>query len=174
MKCEKCKTRQASVFYREIINGNERSMALCEECAKGEQLNESAFFSAPDPLFLSLMGINPIQKTHGVQTVEQRCDLCGMSFREFAKTGKAGCPRCYRTFRQKLSHSLAELHGGKKHVGKKPKSAVTSSQDKPDGVKSELEDLKAKLKSSIEAENFEEAASLRDKIRALEGKEEQK
>ena len=34
MLCERCKKNNATVFYRESINGKERSLSLCEKCAE--------------------------------------------------------------------------------------------------------------------------------------------
>ena len=40
MLCEKCKKNEASVFYRENINGKERKYSLCPECAAELEKNE--------------------------------------------------------------------------------------------------------------------------------------
>ena len=46
MLCEKCKKNEASVFYRENINGKERKYSLCPECAAELEKNGEIKFSA--------------------------------------------------------------------------------------------------------------------------------
>ncbi len=174
MKCQKCNQNNASVFYREIINGSERSIALCSSCAEKENI------SSPDPFFLSLFGVDSAKRSVRSASDEKKCDLCGMTFAHFTRTGKAGCERCYRTFENELKKPLFELHGGKTHIGRRPRrvsadNAGASEQNiKPTAATtkcSELERLKDELTEAIKCENFEKAAELRDAIRDLQGKE---
>ena len=37
---------------------------------------------------------------------ELRCDVCGMSYAEFVKTGVFGCENCYRVFKSKTVQVL--------------------------------------------------------------------
>ena len=77
-----------------------------------------------------------------------------------------GCPHCYDAFRDELLPMIRRTHGNVRHkAGDEPKKA---KQPAP----SEKEKLEAELKEAVAAENFEKAAELRDRIRAL--KEEQK
>ena len=48
MKCEKCGKNEATMYYKETINGVTREMHLCPECAQKENLGgtfENAFQS---------------------------------------------------------------------------------------------------------------------------------
>ena len=48
MKCEKCGKNEATMYYKETINGVTREMHLCPECAQKENLGgafENAFDS---------------------------------------------------------------------------------------------------------------------------------
>ena len=48
MKCEKCGKNEATMYYKETVNGVTREMHLCPECAQKENLGgafESAFQS---------------------------------------------------------------------------------------------------------------------------------
>lgn len=169
MKCERCKMNDATVFYREIINGTERSYALCEDCAKKENIGTDFSMPSPDSLFLSLLGINPAKSYRHPSVAEKRCDLCGISFRDFARSGKAGCPRCYQTFRDELASSLDELHGGRVHKGRHPKHGAAATPKAVDAPKSEADLLREEMQKAIAEENFEKAAQLRDQIKKLEG-----
>ena len=62
MKCEKCGKNEATMYYKETVNGVTREMHLCPECAKKENLGgafESAFQSMnhfEDPSPFALLG----------------------------------------------------------------------------------------------------------------------
>ncbi len=131
MRCERCHKKEASVFYKETINGKTHSLSVCADCANEQN----------GLLFGSLFGYTETEKT---------CPLCHATFRSFSKDGKVGCPECYRTFSRELESTIRSIHGNVRHIGRQ-------KQD-------ELNSLKAQLKTAIEEENFELAATLRDQI----------
>ena len=94
-----------------------------------------------------------------------RCDKCGSTFNDIVRSGKIGCADCYSTFYDKLLPSLERLHGRTRHEGKIPNGIV----EVPD--KSEKEKLQDELKQAVDEQNYEKAAELRDKIKALESEE---
>jgi Uncharacterized protein with conserved CXXC pairs len=104
MLCQKCGENQANVFYKQMINGDYKEMALCGSCANELQ--------SP----LKIFGNN--KSNINVQKV---CNLCGSTIRDIAQSGKAGCSRCYDTFRDELSNTIARIHGKVNHVGRSPK-----------------------------------------------------
>ena len=61
---------------------------------------------------------------------------------------------------------LKRIHGSTHHLGKSP-----ARLGRPAKVRGELMDLRHKLERAIEAEEFEEAARVRDAIRKLEQRE---
>ena len=68
-----------------------------------------------------------------------------------------------------LNPLLRKIHGSESHIGKMP--AMPSSKKEAVQNKTELlDELKAKLARAIKFEEFEQAARLRDQIRALERK----
>ena len=74
-----------------------------------------------------------------------------------------GCGECYSSFRKYLSPLLKKIHGSTQHLGKSPYKVEAKPKKKVD-----LAELRQRLQSAIENEEFEEAARLRDKIRELE------
>ena len=62
--------------------------------------------------------------------------------------------------------SLNRLHGKAVHIGNAP-----YEQKPEETVQDKIKKLKAQLSDAIKAEEFENAAKLRDEIRALEGEE---
>ncbi|MFQ6031676.1 MAG: UvrB/UvrC motif-containing protein, partial [Candidatus Zixiibacteriota bacterium] len=93
---------------------------------------------------------------------DKRCSTCGMHFSDFSKTGSLGCGNCYTTFKSQLNDLLRKIHGSIQHRGKAPFT--------PGDVMKPLREerrLQEELKRAIQEENFEEAAQLRDRIKAL-------
>lgn len=164
MQCQQCQKNVANVRFTHIINGKKVEMYLCEQCAKEKgQLG----FSPQLNLFDFLWGIPGFGGSTGyeqmVQPKEVRCNVCGMSFEDFKKTGKIGCANCYRLFRENLNPILRKLHGSIEHTGKMPlKISGCISKN------NELEKLREQLAMAISSEEYEKAAELRDMIRNLE------
>ena len=165
MLCQQCQKNAANVHFTQIINGNKVEMVLCEQCAneKGKlgfspQLNLGAFLWG-FPGFGA--DTDAVQKAK--QPEEVRCDVCGMSFNDFRKTGKLGCGNCYKAFRDNLSPILRRIHGNVEHTGKIPEKKVGCVN-----VTNELEKLRAELSAAISTEEYERAAELRDRIRDME------
>ncbi len=153
MICSNCKGNNASFFYTQKINGIEKSVALCKSCA--EKMN---IVSPLSPLFASFLD----KKTKTVnKNTEKRCNLCALTINDIVAMGKVGCPECYNTFKDELENTIRSIHGSAKHVG------LTASGKAGNREISEEEKLRAKLEEAIRAENYEEAARLRDKIKAL-------
>lgn len=167
MKCEKCNQNEASFFFEKNLNGHKESLHLCHACAEAEGLLQKAggfgegLFS---PLF---SGVFPSLFTAPVKKpLTKQCSGCGTTWQEIAAEGKVFCPQCYADFREELSRTVRSIHGNVTHTGEMPAklSAVQEKENKKAALKKALE-------AAIAAENFEEAATLRDEIRTLEGKE---
>lgn len=171
MLCEKCKKNEAVVFYKENINGQKKSVSLCETCAKeaeskGEigKLYENSFWSDPlgdmNSLFGSLFGFPQYRKN--TLPAQEKCNLCGAVFSDIVKAGKVGCPECYKTFEGELSPTITRIHGAAYHTGNAPERFRAGRERK-----AQIAELETALKNAIASEEYEQAATLRDKLRAL-------
>ncbi len=98
------------------------------------------------------------------------CKSCHMTYEEFLKVGKFGCSQCYATFGKVFDKSLKQIQGNETHHGKIPKGFVSATTQMIENL-SEIEKLSLKLQYAVEKEEFEEAAKLRDQIRALKKQE---
>ena len=161
MICSNCKSNNASFFYTQNINGKETSVALCQSCAAKSGITGSMV----PPLFNSFFTNAKREKSSYEAT--KKCSLCALSFGDILKMGKVGCPECYNTFKEELGDTIRSIHGAAKHVGLTPSGTVTTEAVKKE--LSEEEILRERLNEAIKAENYEEAAILRDKIKALKG-----
>lgn len=169
MKCERCKENEADVTVTETVNGRTQKKYLCSRCAAEAELIDPAIFgdflNSGVGLISSLMG--NMFKSAGTAAdrsgTDKRCDLCGMSLQELMREGRAGCPRCYGTFERELERTVGKLHGDTVHKGKVP-AGLQRDMDK----KAKIEALRQKISEAVAAENYEEAARLRDEIREIE------
>lgn len=81
-------------------------------------------------------------------------------FSEFKKRGRLGCPDCYETFGAELAPLVKAMHHCSRHRGKVPSRMSNAIK-----WSSELAELEEQLKQTVAEERFEDAASLRDRIR---------
>lgn len=166
MMCEECGKAPAVVHVEQVVNGKKTSINLCRECAEKKGLLNVIF--QPSFTFNNLLSAlfgSDVKTLPQVEPglEEPRCPVCGMSYRDFARAGRLGCSRCYRTFEDRLSPLLRRIHGSDRHVGKAPSRAGGVAK-----ARRELEQLKKELSLAVSQEAYERAAELRDRIKELE------
>jgi protein arginine kinase activator len=168
MLCQKCHERQANVHVNKIVGGKMSATHLCEQCAKenGDFLTQ---FAAGNPFDFNhlLSGLLNMESSPGVSppgvVAPAQCSTCGMTYGQFTKIGRFGCPDCYDHFAVRLDPLLRRIQSSTTHTGKVPaKSGERVKQRKT------LEQLRREMQEAIASEQFERAAELRDKIRELE------
>lgn len=153
MLCDSCKQNEAIVHRIVVINGQKHERHLCSECAEAAG---SIAFKLPS--FAELMNVS----FKSAEKEEEAACACGMTLSRFKEGGLLGCPHCYETFREALMPVIERSQGGRRqHMGTRP-----ALEDSP--AQSELEKRREELCKAIEAEDYEQAARLRDEIRALE------
>jgi protein arginine kinase activator len=161
MQCSLCKEKPATVHLTQIVGDKMHKLDLCDDCAKAKGVNDTAGFALADmDLVLGLGAAQELEQAAG--GVELKCTRCGFTQADFKKSGRLGCPECYRTFSEGLSGLLKTMHKGTRHTGKTPE-ALRASVENADRMKA----LQKKLEKAIESENFEEAAQLRDEIKQV-------
>ncbi|MBO8172716.1 MAG: UvrB/UvrC motif-containing protein [Bacillaceae bacterium] len=168
MRCQECGERPATLHFTKIVNGEKTELNLCEQCAqeKGDLLNQGTDAFSIHHLLSGLMNFDQNIPTAPERSERAlRCETCGLTYNQFAKSGRFGCSNCYKSFSPKLDPLFRRIHGNTTHSGKVPTRA--GGQIK---LKRELQSLKDELKRSIEEEAFERAAEIRDQIRELEKK----
>jgi len=169
LECQECHQRPATLHLTQIINGKKTEIHVCEICAA-----EKGYVNYPDDanslhhLLTGLFNVDA-SKMHSNtlnQINEIQCDQCGMTISQFKEIGKFGCATCYDTFSSRLNSILRRVQAGNtRHTGKIPKRTGVDLQ-----AKKELKNYRGKLRQLIEAEEFEKAAEVRDKIKELEAR----
>lgn len=177
MLCDNCKKRQANVRYSENINGVRRELNLCEECSKKLGIGEIGFDIPIN--FSSFLGdfIEDFSNSEYMPMFNEikalKCENCGYTFEDIAKTGKVGCADCYEIFADRLEPIIRRIQSSNRHVGRLGKvidQRIDEKQKNKNQEKSisKLERLKEDLKQAIKEERYEDAAKLRDEITKLE------
>ncbi|MBO4925673.1 MAG: UvrB/UvrC motif-containing protein [Clostridia bacterium] len=152
MLCEECGERQAEVVMTTVINGESTSRHLCRECLKKYQTGDLQSVLAA---VLSAMAEKK-------QVPEITCPRCGETYAEFQKTGMLGCAECYAAFRRELTPLITRVQGRTQHAGRRPPVS-----EEEQARLTRMEALRAQMEAAVAEENFEEAARLRDQLRAI-------
>lgn len=161
IECSHCK-KTVKVIYKEIVGGSIITTEMCADCPVLEQ---------------RLHGAAASSKREGL--AEREAGLCCGNCRtepESIKMGNpVGCSECYSVFsemlvselaaRNKISPRLQKAIGMKKnqplHTGKSPNKTT----EIPSSTR--LTALNEALNEAVKKENYEQAAWLRDQIKAL-------
>jgi len=147
MLCDHCHKNEATIHMTNIVNNQKTEQHLCGTCAS--KLQQEGKLS-PYSSFI---------KSHQ----SKRCPQCGITYDEFNRVGKFGCGQCYETFNSEIDPLLQRIQGSSEYEGTVPSRGTNVFK-----AKYEVKRLRHQLDTAVQAENFEEAAILRDKIKELE------
>ena len=161
MKCEQCGSSDAVVHLTQIVNNEMSTHHLCQKCAAEKGLQGSEGPSSDHLLDLIDKMSSGVPDASHVEAIQ--CGFCDLTFGEFRKTTRLGCPQCYEAFGDHLPRLLRRIHGSDRHVGKiyLPPDPSASEMER------RLEGLRRKLERAVQVEDFERAADLRDEIGSL-------
>ena len=170
MNCESCKNKQASVFFADESGGRH---ALCGACAQAlgkispyspsSESGQAKVF-IPEPTLSALICSEPLalyvrQAEGGGRVI---CPYCATPLDTVTQKGRVGCSECYTVFADSLFPSSLSPERAE---GARMPSSYKAEIDRTRSIS----ELKAKIRIAVESENYELAATLRDKIRKLEG-----
>jgi protein arginine kinase activator len=162
MRCDYCGEDDAIVHLTQLHDGEMKNLHLCKSCAGKNGIN------LEDPVSLAdlLMKAGQVPADEQPVADEAKCPQCHMRLSDFKKTSRLGCPACYVSFADELAPLLMGLHKSQCHAGKAP-SSVRHEREFLDRA----EQVSSRLRSAIAAEQFEEAARLRDELKQLRGED---
>ncbi|MBS4016227.1 MAG: UvrB/UvrC motif-containing protein [Candidatus Latescibacteria bacterium] len=157
-QCSLCQKPEVSVVITTIDkDGKACELALCKECASKKGVGEiKKTILAPQEILAEL---------HDKISADDHkliCSSCGLSYAAFTKAGRLGCETCYETFGNKLEAVIKRIHGTTTHIGKS-----TTNSKKKITEKFVIKKLQASMKNAIAGEDYEKAASIRDRIRKI-------
>lgn len=181
MKCARC-GKDASVSVKAILNGYEHDFYLCDECIKlytdmdmsdGKfhkiDLNNinfknllQKFIPSLDDMIDSYYEYKYNLNNHSfnyMDSMNQKiCPKCG-NLESNIKAGIFGCSECYK-LSDKLTNSVLKTYNNfDTYLGKLPKVEREFKE-----VALEIKSLQEKLNQSVETEDYEQAADLKERI----------
>ena len=163
MLCQRCHKNLATVRYAEVVSGKVRELPLCQDCLVKRQEESGAGFELSGPVPASRTGSPAARPPRPRARSVRTCPSCEMHVGKVLDTGRVQCPACYEAFKAEIEPMLAGLHGGIEHCGKSPRL-----NDHRVRKSAELQAQRALLRTAVEMEHYEEAATLRDAIQRLE------
>jgi protein arginine kinase activator len=162
MLCDDCKEREATVTLTRAEKDDVSLLHLCPQCASTRGYETTATSPLKNLIADYLPGVQ--QQAAVAHAESLQCSFCGMTLRDFRQTGRLGCASCYSTFEQSLRELLRRVHGNAKHRGRNYDPPPPHLMEGP----SALGELRERLRLAIANEQFELAATIRDKIKVLE------
>ncbi len=180
MLCEICHEKEATVRITRMRSGNSETHNLCQDCAnsfrtedpEGQDISQAIFKLLAEALWKHFG-----QNVNSEETERQKkltCPSCGKSYGEILEDGTLGCADCYESFEPYIRPMLLRMQGSDTHTGKKPAKSAKKKTAKVQDVteerlsrEEEISVLSDRLKLAVSAEDYEEAARLRDEINRL-------
>ena len=161
MLCDECGSNAACVHMIKVLNGVKTEQHLCGTCASsaGEACFSTGIHFSVNDLVKAMFS----QELDDAAESELACPNCGMVFSDFSRSGKIGCNVCYGIFHEQLEPILRRVHGTNTHTGKVPRRAGNQIR-----LRLAVKGLRKDLEQSVEREDYENAAKIRDNIRLLE------
>jgi protein arginine kinase activator len=165
MKCQKC-DRQATFHITDLIDGEPSEVHLCEQCATQfltpTQDESQEVLPAMAGLLAQHLAVG--ETADELARLDQRaCPVCGITFLQFRKQGRLGCPHDYVFFEKELEPLLISIHDQTRHMGKVPKRCPHGADQQTQLIR-----LRREMKEAVTTEEYERASELRDQIRAIE------
>lgn len=99
--CDLCGQRPATRHAIIVINGAQYEGEICEQCYQDSQVRASSVYQA-------FMG-----------QPELECPVCHTRLSDVADGEYVGCSECYNVFRSQVLKNISEMHGTRKHIGKR-------------------------------------------------------
>lgn len=162
LECSECK-KPIAVRYIEIIGQNMTQTSMCADCP---ELQRRLHGTHPKELISNLVADAGLE-----------CGSCGTTLEDVRRGHSLGCAECYNVFgdillmelkaSNRLSPRLFPLKkSGPIHIGRAPGERLTIN------LSSRLLALNEALNETLKREDYEQAAWLRDQIKALTEDEE--
>jgi len=159
MKCEKCGKAEATCHYSANINGKLTESHLCPECASQAEWGRG-FFEESDRMFRDMFG--GFDDFFG----GMRRMIPSFGFDRFFGMPSLMPSRGALGLRERPAQTETQAQAAAP-VSEAPQPAETEA-DPELSKRREINELREQMKAAAEAEEFEKAAEIRDRLRELE------
>jgi protein arginine kinase activator len=157
--CDICTERDAVIKVERAWGRHSDELMLCEACAA--QLGIDTESRMPSPSVEEL--VSGAFNADPEADEDACCDGCGRPYREIRRTGELGCAQCYAVFERRIRSILERRPSPAQHGGKYPERLLVYKRFFVD-----RERLRRRLEAAVAAEDYEQAARLRDELSALD------
>ena len=164
MLCEECKVNEASYTLSVMVGDEVTTRHLCGDCMAKMNMNIAS--GNIKSLLSSILSVITGNDTPEEKQAEVVCPRCCTTLSQFTKTGRLDCPACYEAFHEQLQPMLLQIHGRVQHAGRRPLRTEVAQR-----TRTLREELERQMEQAVAVEDFETAATLRDRLRALAEKE---
>lgn len=157
LECSECK-KPIAIRYTEIVGDSFTHTSMCADCP---ELQRRLHGTSPRELVANQTGTPA-----GLE-----CGNCGTTLEEVKRGHRLGCPECYTVFEDvlliemqatnRLSPRIVNKKNLPLHMGRSPGERLAINPS------SRLLALNEALKETLSREDYEQAAWLRDQIKAL-------
>ncbi len=153
--CDGCGDPVGRIRVYQTRGSDFSELWLCSACAEalGVEEGEPAFAPTVSEILGASVGGTP----------SRTCPTCGTKFRTVRQTGSVGCAECYRTFRSRIQLLLEQTGLPDLHTGRYPTRLGSFKR-----LLVDREKLRERLNQALSEENYEQAVTIRDQMRALE------
>lgn len=154
LTCQRCKSRPATVHVTEVAAGGGHAEAhICAACCQ-----ELDWVPAvpPPPVADLVAAEDPAE-----EPAPPACPTCGMTFADYQQVNLFGCAHDWSGFAEPVGDLVRRWHDADRHVGRRPGDAG------PAEIDARRAELTAELAAAVAGERYEEAATLRDRLRRL-------
>lgn len=172
MLCEHCHKHEATIHVSQTIDGQSQEQHFCGGCARELGLNQPFKSYLDEWMKPGLTGQSIFDTAGGIPafgspvTRSMVCPSCGQRYDDFRRSGLLGCSNCYVAFGDRLDAIFRRVQGGTRHIGRK--ACETADQQELQLYRHQLVELRQQLQQAVEDEAYEMAASLRDRVHALQ------
>ena len=167
--CEECGVNEACYTISVMMGGQITQRHLCADCMAKMNMNLAA--GNIKHLLSAIMsaisgGVEEAAANAVAPEDDVVCERCNTTLSQFTKSGKLGCPQCYKAFREQLTPMLQQIHGRVQHAGRKPLDDEAAQRRR-----AVYDRLTRQLEQAVAMEDFETAAILRDQLKHLSNAE---
>jgi protein arginine kinase activator len=166
--CNLCRKHPIAIVVTDISkDGKSTELGLCSSCAQKKGLLDEGRPKLPVGEMLQSL------KTRIQDSDRQMiCPRCKLSYADFKLTLRLGCAECYTAFAERLNPTIRRIHGALRHTGRAPWGHEPDRVPAPNATREfEVRRLRTELRQAIEAEDYERAAAVRDRLRQQGGEE---
>ena len=165
--CNECGLKDGTVRIRRIDGSEVEELLLCDDCAKSHGIDHGYRWRRPSTgdLLEHLIEPNESDADERIQ-----CPVCGTDRRSLKKNGRVGCAECYRALQPEVGKLIGEVREGRGPLGPGAgyRGRMPRKLRRYKALFVDRELIRERLQSALEAESYEDAASLRDQLSELD------